>query len=215
MCRNSRLGQPQPSRAVACPPSDLCTRPSSASEASRAASRRHLCSRPCCCRCSKAVVRRSGHSISHSGLSGQRAQRPEPLSSPPASPSARPHLLVPEQPGGCHVLVVHKCGPHGPPGVTVGHSGWAGPKDPAHRQVSAPPAPRGNPREQPGEPPGPGRDLRKPRRGGPRPSWRHSQAGVARVAPEPWLPSRPTRGCPASTSGCPSPRPDAAEQAQA
>ena len=90
MCRKSRLGQPQPSRAMARPASDLCTRPSSASEASRAASRRHLCSRPCCCRRSKAVVRRSGHSISHSGLSGQRAQRPEPLSSPPASPSARP-----------------------------------------------------------------------------------------------------------------------------
>lgn len=126
----------------------------------------------------------------------------------PTSPSARPHLLVPEQPGGCHVLVVHKCSPHGPPGVTVGHSGWAGPNDPAHRQVSAPPGPRGNPREQPGEPLGPGGDLRKPRRGGPRPSWRHSQAEVARVAPEPWLPSRPTQGCP-------SPRPDAAERAQA
>ena len=61
------------------PKSDLCTRPSSASEASRAASRRHLCSRPRCCRRSRAVVRRSGHSISHSGLNGQRAQSPEPL----------------------------------------------------------------------------------------------------------------------------------------
>lgn len=90
MCQNSRLGQPQPFRAVAHPPSDLCTRPSSASEASRAASRRHLCSRPCCCRRSKAVVRRSGHSILHSGLSGQKAQRPEPLSSPPPLPLPGP-----------------------------------------------------------------------------------------------------------------------------
>lgn len=56
------------------PWSDLCTRPSSVSEASRAVNRRHLCSRPRCCRRPRAVVRRSGHSISHSGLRGQRAQ---------------------------------------------------------------------------------------------------------------------------------------------
>lgn len=150
VCLHRSSRQAPPPRATARPPPDLCTRPSSASEASRATSRRHLCSRPRCCRRSRAVVRRSGHSISHSGLSGQSAQRPEPLSSPPSSPSARPHLLVPEQPGSRHVLVVHKCGPHGPPGVTVGHSGSAGPNAPAHRQVSAPPAPRGNPREQQG-----------------------------------------------------------------
>lgn len=110
--------------------SDLCTRPSSASEASRAANRRHLCSRPPCCRRSTAAVRRSGRSISHSGLRGHRAQRPEP---PPHAPlGVRSHLLVPEQPGGCHFLVVHERRPHGPaaPG----------------KQVGAPPVPCGQPR---------------------------------------------------------------------
>lgn len=76
-----------PPRYVASPGSDLCTRPSSASEASRAVKRRHLCSRPRCCRRSRAVVRRSGDSISHSGLSGHRAQSPEPPPLPPPLPS--------------------------------------------------------------------------------------------------------------------------------
>lgn len=75
-----------PPRYVASPGSDLCTRPSSASEASRAVKRRHLCSRPRCCRRSRVVVRRSGDSISHSGLSGHRAQSPEPPPLPPPLP---------------------------------------------------------------------------------------------------------------------------------
>ena len=123
-----RLGGLRSSLAssVACgsPGSDLCTRPSSASEASRAANCRHLCSRPHCRRRSRAAVRRSGRSISHSGLSGHRAQGPEPPLHPPTS--ARSHLLFPEQPGRCHVLVVHQRSPHGTAVVTLGHPGWAG-----------------------------------------------------------------------------------------
>lgn len=43
-------------------------------------------------------------------------------------PSARSHLLVPQQPRSRHVLVVHQCGPHGPAAFTLGPSsaGWAG-----------------------------------------------------------------------------------------
>lgn len=104
-----RPGGPRASLAssAACgsPGSDLCTRPSSASEASRAANCRHLCSRVPCCRRSRAVLRRSGRSISHSGLSGHRAHSPEPPPHPPTS--AWSHLLFPEQPGRCHVRVVH------------------------------------------------------------------------------------------------------------
>lgn len=97
--------------ACGSPGSDLCTRPSSASEASRAANCRHLRSKPSCCRRSRAAVRRSGRSISHSGLRGHSAQRPEPPLHPP--PSTRSHLLFPEQPGGCHFPMVHECRPHG------------------------------------------------------------------------------------------------------
>lgn len=131
-------GTGQPGRAqvpgrilVASPGADLCTRPSSASEASGAANRRHLCSRPRCRRRSRVVVRRSGHSISHSGLSGQRAQNPE-TPAPPTSASARSHLLLPEQPGRRHVLVIHECGSHGPVVVTLGHPGRKDPGGTTH-----------------------------------------------------------------------------------
>lgn len=108
--------------ACGSPGSDLCTRPSSASEASRAANCRHLCSKPPCCRRSRAAVRRSGRSISHSGLRGHSAQRPEPPLHPP--PSTRSRLLFPEQPGGCHFLMVHECRPHGPASPEGGWRRW-------------------------------------------------------------------------------------------
>lgn len=117
---------------------DLCTRPSSASEASRATSRRHLCSRPRCRRRSRAVVRRSGRSISHSGLNGQGAQSPEPSATPPRpGPTYSSHSSRAAVMSSWYTSAV----PMARPRSLWGRPLRAGQDATAHRQVRALPVP--------------------------------------------------------------------------
>lgn len=186
-------GTGQPGRAqvpgrilVASPGADLCTRPSSASEASGAANRRHLCSRPRCRRRSRVVVRRSGHSISHSGLSGQRAQNPET----PRTPHLRlcqvtltpPRAAWPPScPRDTRVRFPWpSCGHFRPP-WTEG-SRWH------HARVSVLLDPALQPREQRdarGTAGRRGQSLGRKKASGR--NWRHSESGVNRAGPGAWL----------------------------